>query len=110
MRVSAYSTSAASCTVTAIVQNRIYACGHQIFGLGDVRFPLARGRVVTTMSSQDSSTKIVTTGGIIGTLTADRLSAIMGTSGAGPKMISMDMSLSTPAGEHKSHDELAENK
>jgi SpoIVB peptidase S55 len=110
MLVSGDMTAAASCTVTAIVQNRIYACGHPIFGLGDVSFPLARGRVVATMSSQDSSTKIVTTGGIIGTLSADRLSAIMGTSGAGPKMISMDMSLQTPAGERKSHYELAENK
>jgi hypothetical protein len=110
MLVSGDMTAAASCTVTAIVQNRIYACGHPIFGLGDVSMPLARGRVVTTMSSQDSSQKIVTTGGIIGTLTADRLSAIMGTSGAGPKMISMDMSLLTPAGEHRSHYELAENK
>jgi hypothetical protein len=110
MLVSGDMTAAASCTVTAIVKNRIYACGHPIFGLGDVSFPLARGRVVATISSQDSSTKIVTTGGTIGTLTADRLSAIMGTAGAGPKMISMDMSLSTPAGEHKSHYELAENK
>jgi len=110
MLVSGDMTAAASCTVTAIVQNRIYACGHPIFGLGDVSFPLARGRVVATMSSQDSSTKIVTTGGIIGTLNADRLSAIMGTAGPGPKMISMDMSLLTPAGERKSHYELAENK
>lgn len=110
MLVSGDMTAAASCTVTAIVKDRIYACGHPIFGLGDVSFPLARGRVVATMSSQDSSSKIVTTGGIIGTLTADRLSAIMGTSGAGPKMISMDMTLQTPAGERKSHYELAENK
>nr|HEV7953479.1 hypothetical protein [Candidatus Acidoferrales bacterium] len=110
MLVSGDMTAAASCTVTAIIKDRIYACGHPIFGLGDVSFPLARGRVVATMSSQDSSSKIVTTGGIIGTLTADRLSAIMGTSGTVPKMISMDMSLLTPAGEHKSHYELAENK
>ena len=110
MLVSGDMTAAASCTVTAIVKDRIYACGHPIFGLGDVSFPLARGRVVATMSSQDSSTKIVTTGGIIGTLNADRLSAIMGTAGAGPKMISLDMSLQTPAGERKSHYELAENK
>jgi hypothetical protein len=110
MLVSGDMTAAASCTVTAIVKNRIYACGHPIFGLGDVSMPLARGRVVATMSSQDSSTKIVTTGGIIGTLTADRLSAIMGTSGAAPKMISMDMSLLTPAGERNSHYELADNK
>jgi SpoIVB peptidase S55 len=110
MLVSGDMTAAASCTVTAIVKNRIYACGHPIFGLGDVSMPLARGRVVTTMSSQDSSQKIVTTGGIIGTLTADRLSAIMGMSGSVPKVISMDMSLLTPAGERKSHYELAENK
>ncbi|HEY4840032.1 MAG TPA: SpoIVB peptidase S55 domain-containing protein [Candidatus Acidoferrales bacterium] len=110
MLVSGDMTAAASCTVTAIIKNRIYACGHPIFGLGDVSLPLARGRVVTTMSSQDSSQKIVTTGGIIGTLTADRLSAIMGTSGTVPRVISMDMSLLTPAGEHKSHYELADNK
>lgn len=110
MLVSGDMTAAASCTVTAIIKDRIYACGHPIFGLGDVSLPLARGRVVTTMSSQDSSQKIVTTGGIIGTLTADRLSAIMGTSGTVPKVISMDMSLLTPAGEHKSHYELADNK
>jgi SpoIVB peptidase S55 len=110
MLVSGDMTAAASCTVTAIVKDRIYACGHPIFGLGDVSFPLARGRVVATMSSQDSSTKIVTTGGVIGTLTADRLSAIMGTAGVGPKMISMDMNLKTPAGVRISHYELAENK
>jgi hypothetical protein len=110
MLISGDMTAAASCTVTAIIKNRIYACGHPIFSLGDVSLPLARGRVVATMSSQDSSTKIVTTGGIIGTLTGDRLSAIMGTAGAGPKTISMDVTLLTPAGEHKSHYELAENK
>ena len=110
MLISGDMTAAASCTVTAIIKNRIYACGHPIFGLGEVSLPLARGRVVTTMSSQDSSQKIVTTGGIIGTLTGDRLSAIMGTSGTVPKVISMDMSLATPLGERKSHYELADNK
>jgi hypothetical protein len=100
---------AASCTVTAITANRVYACGHPIFSLGDVQLPLARGRVVATLSSQDASTKIVTTGGTIGTLTQDRLSAVMGTLDAGPRMIPMDMTLVTPTGESKSHYQLAEN-
>jgi hypothetical protein len=100
---------AASCTVTAITANRVYACGHPIFSLGDVKLPMARGRVVATLSSQDSSTKIVTTGGTIGTLTEDRLSAVMGTLDAGPKMIPMDMTLVTSAGESQSHYQLAEN-
>lgn len=100
---------AASCTVTAITANRVYACGHPVFSLGDVHLPMARGRVVATLSSQDSSTKIVTTGSTIGTLTEDRLSAVMGTLDAGPKMIPMDMTLVTPGGETQSHYQLAEN-
>jgi hypothetical protein len=87
----------------------VYACGHPVFSLGDVHLPMARGRVVTTLSSQDSSTKIVTTGGTIGTLTEDRLSAVMGTLGSVPKMIPMDMTLVTPSGENQSHYQLAEN-
>ena len=100
---------AASCTITAITADRVYACGHPIFSLGDVALPLARGRVVATLSSQDSSQKIVTTGGTIGTLTEDRLSAVMGKLGPGPEMIPMDMTLVTPAGEVKSNYQLAEN-
>lgn len=100
---------AASCTVTAITADRVYACGHPVFALGDVKFPMARGRVVATLSSSADSTKIVTTGGVIGTLTEDRLTAVMGTLDSGPRTIPMDMSLSTPAGERRFHFDLADN-
>jgi hypothetical protein len=100
-------TAAASCTVTAITDNRVYACGHPIFAFGNVQFAMARGRVVATLSSELDSTKIVTTGGTIGTLTQDRLTAIMGTLGAGPKMIPMDLSLTTQGREREFHFQLA---
>ncbi len=58
---------AASCTVTAITADRIYACGHPITGFGNVQYPLARGRAAESSSDMDS-TKIVTTGGTIGPL------------------------------------------
>jgi hypothetical protein len=98
---------APSCTVTAITGDRIYACGHPIFGFGNVQYPLARGRVVATLSSEMDSTKIVTTGGTIGTLSQDRLTAVMGTLGAGPKMISMDMTVVTHAGDREFHFQVA---
>jgi len=101
--------AAASCTVTAITADRVYACGHPIFGFGDVHFPMARARVVTTLSSSADSTKIVTTGGTIGTLSEDRLTAIMGTLDKGPKMIPMDLRLITKAGERNFHFSLADN-
>jgi SpoIVB peptidase S55 len=100
---------AASCTVTAIVDNRIYACGHPILSLGDVQLPLARGRVIATLSSDQESTKIVTTGGIIGTLTEDRVTAVMGELGKKAPMIPMDMSINTPSGERNFHFELADS-
>src|SRR6266436_4463609 len=49
----------ASCTVTVIVDGRIYVCGHPLFGFGPVQLPMARGRVLTTLSSDVDSTKIV---------------------------------------------------
>ena len=33
----------ASCTVTAIVDGRVYVCGHPLFGFGAVQMPMARG-------------------------------------------------------------------
>ena len=53
--------------------------------------PLTRGHVVLTLASSMASTKIMSTGGTIGTLTQDRLTAVMGKLGAGPAMIPMDV-------------------
>ncbi len=89
----------AACTVTAIVDDRVYACGHPLFGLGASQMPLARGRVLTTMASDYESTKIVNMGGEIGTLTQDRLTAVMGRLGSTPAMIPVNLSVVTPGGE-----------
>jgi len=85
------------CTVTTVVGNRILACGHPIFGFGTVAMPLSRAHVLMTLASAASSTKIISTGGTIGTLTQDRQTAVMGTLGAGPPMIPVDVTLDTPA-------------
>jgi hypothetical protein len=89
----------AACTVTAVTEDRVYACGHPLFGLGGVQMPMARGRVVTTLASDLASTKIVNAGGVIGTLTQDRLTAVMGRIGAPPPMIPVTLSVVTPDGE-----------
>ncbi len=89
----------AACTVTAIEQDRVYACGHPLFGLGGIQIPMARGRVVTTLASEMESTKMVNAGGVIGTLTQDRLTAVMGRIGAPPPMIPVQLTVATPVGE-----------
>jgi len=62
-----------ACTVTAVRGDNVYLCGHPFLNFGDVQMPMARSRVVTTLSSQLASTKIVNMGGAIGTITGDHL-------------------------------------
>jgi hypothetical protein len=89
----------ASCTVTAIVDGRVYVCGHPLFGFGSVEMPMARARVLTTLSSDLESTKIVNVGGTIGSFNQDRVTAVIGSLGAAPKLIPIDMTVATPDGD-----------
>jgi SpoIVB peptidase S55 len=98
----------AGCTVTAIVGDRVFACGHPLFGFGNVSLPLLRGHVVMTLNSDMASTKIMSTTGVIGTLTEDRTTAVMGRLGAAPPMIPMDVSITTPQEEKRFHFDVAE--
>jgi hypothetical protein len=95
-----------ACTVTAIERDRVYLCGHTFLNLGDVQLPMARSRVVTTLSSQLQSTKIVNVAGSIGTITTDHLTAVTGKLGAPPPMIPLDLAVHTLHSEKKLHFEL----
>ncbi len=95
-----------ACTVTAVQADRVYLCGHPFLSLGDVALPMARSRVVTTLSSSLASTKIVNVGGSIGTITGDHLTAVTGKLGPPPPMIPLDLSITTGMGEKKLHFEL----
>src|SRR5437660_2178730 len=95
-----------ACTVTAVQADRVYLCGHPFLSLGDVQIPMARSRVVATLSSDLASTKIVNVGGSIGTITGDHLTAVTGKLGAAPAMIPMDLSMKTALGEKNLHFEI----
>jgi hypothetical protein len=82
-----------ACTVTAVQADRVYLCGHPFLSLGNVQLPMARSRVVTTLSSDLASTKIVNVGGSIGTITGDHLTAVTGKLGAPPAMVPLDLTL-----------------
>ena len=99
-----------ACTVTAVQADRVYLCGHPFMSLGDIQMPMARSRVVTTLSSELASTKIVNVGGSIGTITGDHLTAVTGKLGAPPAMIPLDLTLlvsgAGPAKQKTLHFEL----
>jgi hypothetical protein len=82
-----------ACTVTAVQADRVFLCGHPFLSLGDIQIPMARSRVVTTLSSELASTKIVNVGGSIGTITGDHLTAVTGKLGPAPAMVPLDLTL-----------------
>lgn len=98
-----------ACTVTAVQADRVFLCGHPLMNLGNVALPMARSRVVTTLSSSLASTKIVNVGGSIGTITGDHLTAVIGKLGAPPAMIPLDLTLSVAGGEKKFHFEIIDH-
>ena len=97
------------CTVTTVDHGKILACGHPIFSFGNVSMPLARAHVLTTLASSMASTKIITTGGTIGTLTQDRVTAIAGRLGNGPPMIPVDVTLVAGDAQKQFHFEVIES-
>jgi len=92
-----------ACTVTAVQADRVFLCGHPFLNLGDVQLPMARSRVLTTLSSDLESTKIVNVGGSIGTITGDHLTAVTGKLGTPPPMIPLDLTVATSIGQKKLH-------
>src|SRR5467141_524694 len=99
-----------ACTVTAVQAERVFLCGHPFLNLGEVQIPMARSRVLTTLSSDLASTKIVNIGGSIGTITGDHLTAVTGKLGAPPAMVPLDLTLvangSEPAKQKTLHFEV----
>jgi hypothetical protein len=95
-----------ACTVTAVQADRVFLCGHPFLSLGDVQLPMARSRVLTTLSSEMASTKIVNVGGSIGTITGDHITAVTGKLGAPPAMIPLELTLSVAGAEKQLHFQL----
>src|SRR5262249_21665579 len=95
-----------ACTVTAIEGDRVFLCGHPVLNLGEVQMPRARSRVITTLSSDLASTKIVNVGGPIGTITGDHLTAVTGKLGPAPAMIPLELTTKSALGTKTIHAEI----
>jgi hypothetical protein len=99
----------AGCTVTAIIHDRVFVCGHPFNSLGSVEMPMTRAYVVTTLASSLESTKIMNTGGVIGTFLQDRLTGVVGQLGAGPPMLPVSVNVTTAQEQRHFHFNVIQN-
>jgi hypothetical protein len=98
-------TLAGTGTVSRVDGSRIIAFGHPMLSLGNVELPMCTADIVTIIPSQLESIKIANTGGMIGTITQDRLSAISGRLGRTPPMI--DVVVKVPSEGRELHFSVA---
>ena len=89
-------------TVTHIDGDRVYAFGHPFYNLGPTQFPMKKAYVYSVYPSLQQSWKIAAALEPVGTVDQDRITAVAGRVGKGPRMIPVDISLATSRGQERS--------
>ncbi len=84
-------TLAGTGTVSRVDGNRVLAFGHPMLGIGDVQLPMCSAEVVAILPSTMESFKVANIGPVIGCISQDRLSAVSGLLGAGPRMTDVEV-------------------
>lgn len=74
-------------TVTWVDGNSILAFGHPFLSMGPVDMPMAQADVLTVLPSLYRSFKFSTTGPMLGTVSQDRSTGILGSFGTPPRMV-----------------------
>jgi hypothetical protein len=88
-------------TVTHIDGDRVYAFGHPFYNLGPTQFPMKKAYVYSVFPSLYQSWKISTAGEPVGTMDQDRNTAIAGRIGKTPRMIPVEVKLTTSRGQER---------
>lgn len=86
---------AATGTVTWVEGSQILAFGHPFLSMGPVDMPMAEAEVLTVFPSLFRSFKFAGTGGVLGSITQDRSTGILGTFGARAPMVPITVRISS---------------
>jgi hypothetical protein len=93
-----YSLAAAG-TVTLRDGDKIYAFGHPFLSLGISDLPMSESHVVAVIPSVANSFKLAVPDSMVGTMTQDRATGVLGKLGQAPKMIPVRMEVMTSRGQ-----------
>ena len=82
-------------TVTWVDGNSVLAFGHPFLSMGPVDMPMARADVLTVLPSLYRSFKFATSGAVLGSISQDRSTGILGNFGGAPKMVPVTIRLNS---------------
>jgi hypothetical protein len=86
---------AASGTVTFRDTDRVYAFGHPFLSLGTADMPMTESSVVTVIPNAFNSFKLAVPGRMVGSISQDRATGILGNLGHAARMIPVKLNLHT---------------
>jgi|PersoiStandDraft_1058852.scaffolds.fasta_scaffold03913_5 hypothetical protein len=86
---------AASGTVTWIEGENVLAFGHPFLSMGPVEMPMASSQVIGVLPSIYRSFKFAAAGRVLGSITQDRSTGILGSFGTKAKMVPVDLSVAS---------------
>jgi hypothetical protein len=89
---------AATGTVTWVDGDSLLAFGHPFLSMGPIEMPMARADVLTVLPSVYRSFKFSDTGAVIGSVTQDRSTGILGTFGTRAAMVPITVRISSDEG------------
>ncbi len=81
----------------------VYAFGHPLFNLGPIQYPMTRSTVHLVLPSLMNSFRMASSGETIGTWVQDRSAAIKGILNIRPRMIPLDVTVTTSRGQEKNY-------
>jgi len=82
-------------TVTWVDGNSVLAFGHPFLSMGPVAMPMASADVLTVLPSLYRSFKFATTGPVLGSISQDRSTGILGGFGSAPRMVPITIRMSS---------------
>src|SRR5215831_2499543 len=82
-------------TVTWVEGNSVLAFGHPFLSMGPVSMPMARAEVLTVLPSVYRSFKFAATGPVLGSISQDRSTGILGSFGARAPMVPITVRISS---------------
>ena len=89
-------------TVTHIDGDQVYAFGHRFLSTGPTQLPFSRSNVITLVPNLSNSFKIAGSGTLLGSITNDQSTGIVGRLGQQPKLIPTQLNLdSSRTGKHQ---------
>jgi hypothetical protein len=86
-------------TVTRVEEDQLLAFGHPFLNIGPTEMAMTAARVHLVVPSLQSSFKVASPAGVVGTVRQDRRTGLRGTLGPGPRPIPLRVEVSGDGGE-----------